>query len=99
MWILVLNDMRSPKIEMMTEVARGSTQESLLRLLESERVESYSDGPWGKSFRKGGPLEWCNPPFAHELEHHFIDISAWAERAHREIDATVEGLTRLPEAT
>jgi hypothetical protein len=63
MWILQLNDMRMPKVEMMTPVARADSREEIIALLERERVESYRDGQWGKSFRKGGPLEWFNPPW------------------------------------
>jgi hypothetical protein len=82
-WILFLNPMQG-RAENMEAVARASSREALVRLLESERVEPYTestdmpaqspnthDTPWAmqcnpttwhKSFRKGGPLEWYNPP-------------------------------------
>jgi hypothetical protein len=59
MFVLVLNDMRSPKSETLDNVAKG-TREELIALYRSERVEVYRDGKWHKVFRKGGPLEWFN---------------------------------------
>ncbi len=73
MWILYLNDMRFPKIEMTIAVARAKTREALVAFLDHERVESYreerDDGlHWGKVHRKGGPLEWFNRPYDYQLE-------------------------------
>jgi hypothetical protein len=62
MYVLVLNDMRSSNIEHLTPVACAESYAELEALLSRERVEPYSDGRWGKSFRAGGPLEWRNPP-------------------------------------
>lgn len=62
MWILRLNDMRSSQIEILTPVARADSPAALEALLARETVEPYKDGRWGKVFRKGGPLEWCNKP-------------------------------------
>lgn len=62
MFVLVLNDMRMPNIEMSKPVARASTREALEALLQRESVPSYRDGQWGKCFRQSGPLEWFNPP-------------------------------------
>jgi hypothetical protein len=75
-WVLFLNDMRMPKSEDLVPVVRAETPEALADFVESERVPLYveptglpsSDGQrvypqeWSKVFRKGGPLEWCNPP-------------------------------------
>jgi hypothetical protein len=62
-YVLIMNDMRSSKIEESVYVCIGSEHE-LRALLEQEICDSYQDGPWQKSYRKGGPLEWCNIPFA-----------------------------------
>ena len=61
---LYMNDMRSPKFEQLTLVATG-TEAELRQLLAEESVESYREERpngmwWGKTFRKGGPLEWFN---------------------------------------
>lgn len=61
MFALVLNPMTA-NAERSNYVARADTKEALERFVESERVEPYMDGPWGKCFRKGGPLEWFNGP-------------------------------------
>ena len=69
-WVLYLNNMQSPKAEMQNVVSRANTREELVALLEREAVPAYVEpgyGPygetkWHKSFRKGGPLEWFNPP-------------------------------------
>ncbi len=91
MWVLMLNDMRSSKAEILEAVAKAETKEQLEAFIERERVEPYSDPienpredtayaafpkSWGKTFRKGGPLEWYNPPFRSYIERHFIDVSA-----------------------
>lgn len=62
MYILELNDMRMPQVEMKKIVCAAETRAELADLLRSERVPHYSDGQWNKCYRKGGPLEWCNPP-------------------------------------
>lgn len=72
MWILQLNDMRSHKIEMSTTVCRAETKEELETFLERERVDSYKDDMWSKGYRKGGPLEWYNPPW--DFTPHIIEI-------------------------
>lgn len=71
MFILFLNDMRC-NTEHCSPVARAESVEDLARFLESERVEPYDDisgsqfhsggHTYRKCFRKGGPLEWYNPP-------------------------------------
>lgn len=69
MWVLCLNDMRSPKVENLSPVCGAETAERLLGLLKTESVGSYKDGQWRKEFRQGGLLEWYNPPshFNHHL--------------------------------
>lgn len=60
MWALFMNDMRSAKIEFHEPICWADTRQELIDLLVTERVEAYRDGQWGKSYRKGGPLEWKN---------------------------------------
>jgi hypothetical protein len=60
MFILYLNDMRSAHVEDIHPICHAETREALLSFVEGETVPSYTDGRWGKSFRKGGPLEWYN---------------------------------------
>lgn len=83
MWVLYLNDMRSPKIQMLTPVARAETKEQLQAFVKRETVELYREdqGPawpegafWGKTFRKGGLLEWCNQPSEHDESYHYRDM-------------------------
>lgn len=62
MYILRLNDMRTPKIEMYEVVAKSEDPEKLEQWMLSEKVEPYREDNWGKVFRKGGPLEWYNAP-------------------------------------
>jgi len=65
-YVLRLNDMRMGKIEHAALVCKAATPEELIQFLNEEKVEPYIDEResrrWGKSFRKGGPLEWFNPP-------------------------------------
>lgn len=74
MWVLCLNDMRASQVEILHPVARAETREALEALIQREKVEGYKDGQWGKSYRQGGPLEWCNPPWDFESYRHFIDV-------------------------
>jgi hypothetical protein len=59
--VLLLNDMRSPKIGQLSIAAQGTWSE-LDALMDDERVETYVDGRFRKPFRRGGPLEWFNLP-------------------------------------
>lgn len=62
MYKLALVDMRNSQ---MTDLCYG-TLEEFKPFVEGELGERYVDpGPnhhWYKTFRKGGPLEWFNPP-------------------------------------
>lgn len=88
MWILLLNDMRFPKIEMRQAVARAPTREDLVAWIEREKVEGYREPRdqhrhWGKSFRKGGLLEWYNSPYEFQFDDHFVDFDVMlAEYCH-----------------
>jgi hypothetical protein len=86
-WVLFLNDMRFPKYEMLTPVARADTKEDLVAYLDRERVEKYVDGRWGKTFRRGGPLEWYNHPYEFAADDHFVlvDLEARLERMRAEL--------------
>lgn len=104
MWILFLNDMRSAHVEDVQPVVRAETREELINLIRREQVETYvDDGRWYKSFRKGGPLEWCNKPFtlgaigthAHAIRN-VGTRQDWMERAGRGYDAMVESVPPAP---
>lgn len=87
MFILQLNDMRSPNAETLTPVARAETREGLEAFLKRENVAPYYEGDqvegrWFKVFYKGGPLEWYNPP--RNSKEYFVDMSTredWIARA------------------
>lgn len=61
MFALMMNDMRSPKVEIRIEVRRAETREELEAFVAAEEVPNYRDDGWNKCHRKGGPLEWFNP--------------------------------------
>jgi len=68
-FVLCLNEMHMAHFEDKIPVCYATTAEALQQLIEEERVPYYQDGtweggghPWGKEFRKGGPLEWYNQP-------------------------------------
>lgn len=83
-WVLCLNDMRSAHFEKLQPVTWSPDVGALKAFLDQERVEPYRDESrvteygessyWGKSFRSGGPLEWCNPPGRDERPH-FIPVT------------------------
>lgn len=81
MWLLFLHDMRSDKPGEVKAVCRAESKVDLVNLICRETVAPYADfkdeypgggpGTWHKSFRKGGPLEWCDPPDpAYERGHY-----------------------------
>jgi hypothetical protein len=97
MWILALNDMRSPQIEIMTNICRADTEEELRALVEREKVAPYKDGHWRKIYRKGGPLEWFNAPSQFDTNFYCaIEREELVRRAENEWDSAVGS---LPTAT
>lgn len=99
MWFLKLNPMRG-NTEDRAIVGWAETKEELDAYLARERVEPYGDpgqssfglGPttWRKVFRKGGPLEWFNPPEDIYAEDSFVDVGSredWMERSGLKWDA------------
>ena len=52
-WFLRLNDMRDCKIEYSNVVCWAETEQELLDLLEGEKVKTYKDDRWDKSYRQG----------------------------------------------
>ena len=89
MWVLLLNDMRSSHFEDVHPVFRAETREELDRLLQSEKVSSYRDGRWAKSFRQGGPLEWFNYPY----DNPFRNVGTredWMNDAGKRYDSQIE---------
>ena len=103
MFVLQLNPMRS-NAENVVPVVRAETEQRLRDFLANETVESYVDEgsahPWHKAFRKGGPLEWYNPP--NENMEVWVGVQAiadigsredWARRAELEYEETI---ARIP---
>lgn len=98
MWVLQLNPMPS-NAEVVTPVGYAETREKLEAYLAAETVEPYQDGQWSKAFRKGGPLEWYNPPLGGEA---FINIPAmvdigtqedWAHQASERYQNFLNGIS------
>jgi len=90
MWILRLNDMRSPKAEMYEVVAKSEDNNKLEQWLQCEKVEPYQEDNWRKVFRKGGPLEWYNWPESYSVQGIFCICSEEeyvedARRRYREL--------------
>jgi hypothetical protein len=59
-----MNDMRSSHVEDLEPICSADSREKLEKLVSDERVDYYRDGQWSKNYRKGGPLEWYNPPYS-----------------------------------
>lgn len=116
MWILDLNPMRG-RFEELHTVARADSREALDQYIERERVPDYEEHEdlgymavpsgkrWVKRFRKGGPLEWYNPPDRADFVHfrdigsrtRFIDtaIERAGERAGKAWDQLIEEIPRI----
>jgi hypothetical protein len=57
---LLLNRMTG-RFEDTGMVAIAYDEIKLMEFYNEELVERYKDEDWSKTFRQGGPLEWCNP--------------------------------------
>jgi hypothetical protein len=90
MYVLMLNDMRRPKIEMLEPVARAHTKEALERHLSSHLTTPYmDDGRWRKVFTKGSSLEWFNEPYGPESYVHVGTEEDYLSRAREEYRSKV----------
>lgn len=100
MFVLYLNDMRSAHIEDRSPAAWAETREALERLIEAEKVDGYNDGRWGKSFRRGGPLEWFNGAifFDGELGHGIRDVGTLEQAIENTVRSWKEFRATVPEA-
>ena len=68
-WVLFLNDMRSSHIEDVVPALCGESPEELVEAMRKAKAsESWSDGRWGKTFKKDSPLEWFNYPLSDSIE-------------------------------
>ena len=92
-WVLYLNDMRADYSEYVQPALRAGTREELEVVLLREKVEpyrepgfnTYGDVNWIKNYRKGGPLEWFNPPDSHHPAFRKCDFGAVVNDLVREI--------------
>jgi hypothetical protein len=61
-YALLLNDMRSPNIENISVIRVSDDKQELIDWYKEQEAEQpWRDGKWGKHFKKGSELEWCNP--------------------------------------
>ena len=99
MWVLVLNDMRASNVENTQPRFRADTKEQLIALLETEKVDPYRDDQWGKNYRKGGSLEWMNPPWSAEEGEHLVNVGnedSWAAGARQRYQQEVMSIPIAP---
>ena len=62
-YALLLNNMLQPNIENINIVKISENKEELVDWYKSFLTEPYQDGKWGKTFKRGSPLEWFNPVY------------------------------------
>lgn len=98
MWMLQMNPMTG-NTEDRHPIGWAETKEELEAFVNAERVDPYQepgtshfDGKpttWRKTFRKGGPLEWMNPPeFAWE-DNVYVNLGTreqWMEKSGQQFD-------------
>lgn len=102
MFILQLNPMMG-NYEALRPVMRSTNRQALIDFVESQKVEPYSDddglnmcgGKLSKSFQKGGPLEFLNPPDRDECIIDVGEKSDWMQQAAERFDAQVMSLPSL----
>lgn len=65
---LVLNPM-TDRTEAQTLVAVSTDRDELVKFWKEQEVDRYTtDDQWNKVYKKGGPLEWYNPPRYHKTD-------------------------------
>lgn len=70
---LMLNDMRASNIENIQCVKVSQDKQELIDWYKSQLAESpWSDGRWGKRFKKGSELEWFNGVYDLEKENDYF---------------------------
>jgi len=80
--------MRSPKVEMLEPVAKAETREELVSFLAREEApESWRDGRWGKSFKKGSVLEWYNKPYSTDIDRCIVEVPSKEDYAQQLYEA------------
>lgn len=97
MWILQLNDMRE-KADFVKPVVRAETKEELEALIERETIDTYQDGEYGKCFKEGSLLEWCNPP-VEQIGQPYLNVQdeeIWAERARVDFRDRILTIPEIP---
>jgi len=99
MIVLFLNPMTG-RAEECRAVARAETKEALLRFVESEEVEPYTDGHYHKVFRQGGRLEWFNPPMGDDIFfHELVDVGTQQDWINDAIERWNKMLMEIPEVS
>jgi hypothetical protein len=79
LYALYLNDMRKPKIEILSLNAISLSKDKLIAWIEEQKGEPYSDDgensfgqtTFNKVFKKGSALEWFNPCQTYDTEVSF----------------------------
>lgn len=94
LYVLIMNDMRDPKIEMCSIVAVSTSLEALQRWEHDQRApELWRDGRYGKTYSYLTDLEWKNPvsmdpinyerdPFGQGVKIEWIDIRQLEDIMH-----------------
>lgn len=81
MWILMLNDMRDPKVEILRPVLKAETKKEIYNFL-MVNAHPWRDGQWQKAFAKDSILEWYNEPMYENVN--FIDVGTKEEYIQRQ---------------
>ncbi len=103
MWLLFLHDIRDPKAGSVKALFRSETREELQALVARETVAPYKEAiehVWGKdqvpthikSFRKGGPLEWYDPPTLEHDRGHYKHMQPVDDVVKQQVDAAAKGI-------
>ncbi len=96
MYLLKLNDMRSPQVEIMQPIGIFESLDQIHRFLHAEEVSAYKDGQWNKRYRQGGPLEWFNPPiFMEESFEEFPSEEEFISKQRQRYRDYISGIPRF----
>lgn len=71
-YALLMNNMQSPNVENISIVKIADTKQELIDWYKAQEAEkSWTDGRWGKHFKKNSELEWYNPIHNLDVENDY----------------------------
>ena len=88
--------MRSENVESMVDICLADTPADLVKFVQQElSPKPYKEESYRKVFKKGGPLEWFNPPVSADSYIEVITEEKYVELKREEYRKYLSSLPRI----